>query len=88
MTATFLAYTEMTNDQQASFDHRQGIGPHDRARIDAKLDPHAWLDPIIASQAAHYGLTVQEKEVLFLGAADYQSLVDAGIVDESNPQFN
>ena len=41
MTATFLAYTEMTNDQQASFDHRQGIGPHDPARIDAKLDPHA-----------------------------------------------
>ena len=88
MTATFLAYTEMTNDQQASFDHRKGIGPHDRPRIDAKLDPHAWLDPIIASQAAHYGLTVQEKEVLFLGAADYQSLIDAGIVAECNPQFN
>ena len=46
------------------------------------------LDPIIASQAAHYGLTVLEKDLLFLGAADYQSLVDAGIVDESNPQFN
>lgn len=82
MPSTFLAYAQMTAVQKADFDQRQGIGPGDRARIEAKLDPHAWLDPIITSQAAHYGVTVQEKRMLFLGAALYQERIEAGIVDE------
>ena len=86
MSASFLDYVNMNCQQKSDFDRRQGIGPGDRARVEAKLDPHAWLDPIIASQAAHYGLTVERKSALFLGVADYQERIEAGIVNEPTPQ--
>lgn len=44
-------------------------------------DKH-WLDPHIRQQAAHYGLTVEQKARLFGGAADYEELIQAGEVDE------
>ena len=87
MSASFLDYVNMNCQLKSDFDRRQGISPGDRARVDAKLDPHAWLDPIIASQAAHYGLTVERKSALFLGVADYQERIEAGIVDEPSHQI-
>lgn len=44
-------------------------------------DKH-WLDPYIRQQAAHYGMTVEQKAVLFGGAADFDELLEIGEVDE------
>ena len=41
-----------------------------------------WLDKIIAEQAAHYGMTVEQHARLMGGAADCQGLIDRGELDE------
>lgn len=41
-----------------------------------------WLDRIVAEQAAHYGLTVEQHARLMGGAAAYQELIERLEVDE------
>lgn len=41
-----------------------------------------WLDPHIRQQAAHYGMTVEQKANLFGGASAYAELIELGEVDE------
>lgn len=46
-------------------------------------DPEAhWLDRHIAEQAAYYGITVEQKKVLFDGAAQFDEMILEGIVEE------
>lgn len=46
-----------------------------------------WLDKIIAEQAAHYGLTVEQHTDLIRGAATHQEAVEAEEAWLTPPNF-
>ena len=46
------------------------------------MNMYYWLDRIIEEQAKHYGVTPAKQKVLISGAAEYQELIEQGVVDE------